>query len=362
MFFINKKEIKVNNMNLNLNTLSIKSSPYDYNVFFKQELIYSTISNIYKKGDILIIDKNIYNLIKNNITIPKEYIYICEALENLKTLDGVEKILCYLQKKNFTKGENLIAVGGGIIQDVCSFTSCIYKRGVNWKFIPTTLLSMCDSCIGSKSCLNYNSVKNQLGVFYAPKEIYININFLKTLSENDLKSGLGEILRLYSTGGEYYLNIYDKYVKNGKVLNFDNYTKLILTALTIKKSVIEIDQFETDIRKGLNYGHTFGHVLESISNYEIPHGIAVTIGMYITNKLYNKNFKLFDRLCLDLIKHIDLKKYNFDNLEKLMKKDKKIIGNKLVFVYLQEYGKLYFEKIVIDSKFVLKLKKLLCNM
>lgn len=359
---INNKQILIDILEINHN-LEIKSTPTNYDLIFKEEITYNTINNIYKSNDILVIDKNIYTNINKNLNIPENKIFICEVSEDFKTLDGVQKLLNYLHINSFTKGETLIAVGGGVIQDVCSFVSCIYKRGINWTLIPTTLLSMSDSCIGSKSCINYNNSKNQLGVFYAPTHIIININFLKTLSEKDIQSGLGEILRLCATGGKKYMDIYCKHVKKGRVSNFNSFKNLIYTALLIKKSVIEIDQYEKNIRKALNYGHTLGHSLEKISNYEIPHGIAVSFGMIIINNLFikekNSNINLLNNLCYDLCVGINLNKYNLDELETVIKKDKKIISNNLILVYLADFGNMLFHKKEVNREFIDELKEII---
>ena len=363
--FINDRKILIDKLEID-DILKIKSTPNNYDVLFQKENTYDTINNTYKLNDILVIDRNIYNNLNKNLKISQDKIFICEANEDFKTLDGVQKLLNFLQMNNFTKGETLIAVGGGVIQDISSFVSCIYKRGINWTLIPTTLLSMSDSCIGSKSCINYNNSKNQLGVFYAPTHIIININFLKTLSKKDIKSGLGEILRLCATGGNIYIDMYCEYVDKGEVTDFTNFKKLIYTALLIKKSVIEIDQYEKNIRKGLNYGHTLGHSLEKISNYEIPHGIAVSFGMIIINKLFikkeNSNINLLNNLCYDLCADINISKYNLDELEIVIKKDKKIISNNLTLVYLTNFGNMLFHKKEVNKEFIDELKEIIYNL
>ena len=144
---------------------------------------------------------------------------------------------------------------------------------------------MSDSCIGGKAGVNYKGAKNQLALFSAPNEVIINPSFINTLEKKDIQSGLGEILKLYITGGPAMLSTYDRCIKNGTIVNKDDAKSLIMGALAIKKAVIELDEFELNIRKALNYGHTLGHAIESISNYAIPHGVAVVVGMMLVNQM-----------------------------------------------------------------------------
>lgn len=356
---IDNKKINIDNEKFN-KEININSNPYNYNVIFNKSDLQNTINNEYNLNDILFIDQYIYELVKTFLNIPKNKIFVNNFNENLKSLESVQKLLNFLQLNNFTKGEKLIVVGGGISQDIGSFTSCIYKRGIKWTLIPTTLLSMADSCIGSKSCLNLNDSKNQLGVFYSPMKIIININFLNTLSENDIKSGLGEILRLCSTGGKNYLDLYKEKIQNGIINKLEDIEELIYMALKIKKTVIEIDQYELNIRKALNYGHTLGHAIEKITNYEIPHGIAVAFGMVIINNLFECNtIDELNKLALDLTSNFKLNKYKFDNLENILKRDKKVIKNQLTLVYLKDLGNTKFSKKDINNSLIIRLKEII---
>ena len=147
---------------------------------------------------------------------------------------------------------------------------------------------MADSCIGAKSAINYGGTKNLIGLFSAPKEVFINTTFLKTLDKRDVLSGYGEIIKLCIVGGkstiEEFMKVKD--LQKGDLLF--QIDILIKTALTVKKAVIIEDEFENNIRKALNYGHTIGHAIEPIVKYKIPHGIAVLIGMFVENYISNE--------------------------------------------------------------------------
>ena len=215
---------------------------------------------------------------------------------------------------------------------------------------------MCDSCIGGKTGINHNKVKNQLALFSAPREVIVNIEFLKTLSDFDIKSGMGEILKLLVTGGKKAVDIYINNVTNGKVNSFDCYKTLILSSLSVKKAVVEEDEFEFYYRKSLNYGHTLGHAIETLSDYKIPHGQAVIIGMVIVNKLAcekgilnNEDYKLTQKLAKELLGNTVMKQVSLNGLDKLLKKDKKTEGNLVNFVVISELGVTKFLKTEIND-------------
>lgn len=347
---------------------TIKSHPknYDVRIFSNMDLEHDIRSG---KNDFFLIDKNVYNIyFKENKTLNKDKIFLVEAVEENKTLETVTKLISFLEENNFTKGSTLKVIGGGLTQDIGAFVGACFKRGINWIYYPTTLLSMCDSCIGGKTGLNFNKTKNQIALFSSPKEVIINIDFLKTLSDFDIASGMGEVLKLCITGGSGPLSIYKKYVKDGSVVSFEHYFDLITASLAVKKTVVEVDEFEFSYRKSMNYGHTIGHVIESLSNYEIPHGHAVVMGIIIVNKLARNlnilndtDYKLLRELCLDLVKHSvkKLKNINLDKLKDLIIKDKKTEGNIGTFVLIQDIGIMQFKKLIVDDFLVSEIKEII---
>ncbi len=362
-FYIEGQTLVVDELKAANDLLSICSTPHNYDVVWKSESMpYMQINRAYKKGDILLIDEIVHELYGTRLVIPDSDKYIVEAIEKNKTIDNVLQLIDFLSIRNFNKGNKLIVVGGGIIQDIGAYVGASYKRGIPWVLFPTTLLSMCDSCIGGKTGINFKDVKNQLALFSSPSKVYILPKFLDTLNEEDIKSGLGEVLKLFATGGEYFVNEYANRVKNGKCSRND-YQFLIMTSLLIKKAVVEKDEFEKDIRKSLNYGHTVGHIIESLSNYLISHGQAVAMGMIIINKFSefdnHPQGKLLEKLCFDLV---EPHKWNFINpklLEDKLRNDKKVIGDQVVFVSLASLGDTRFITKTINSENVIKLVDIL---
>ncbi len=361
-FIIEDKKFSMPDNFFALDNYYIKSIPKNYKVTVKNDL--TPIKDIQKlidenKNNLLLADKKVYDLYFKDLKIEEKRLFLADAAEEFKTLKGFQDVIAFLERNEFTKGEKLIVVGGGIIQDVGAFVGACYKRGIKWVYFPTTLLSMCDSCIGGKTGINHNKVKNQLALFSAPFEVNINIAFLKTLSEYDIKSGMGEILKLLVTGGPKALEIYEKEVNNGKVLNFDSYKPLILSSLSVKRAVVEEDEFELYYRKSLNYGHTIGHAIEVLSEYKIPHGQAVIMGMVIVNKLaanrgiLNKSdYELTQRMAKELLGQSILKDISLDGLDKLLKKDKKTEGNIVNFVIISELGNTKFLKLELNDSLI----------
>ena len=185
------------------------------------------------------------------------------------------------------RDHQIVALGGGIIQDITCFLASTLLRGVPWTFIPTTLLAQCDSCIGSKSSINLGSYKNILGTFLPPKQILIDTNFLKTLDHAELCSGVGEMLKVHGLHSDQafgeLMSEYDQLFKNDELM-----LKRIRTSLEIKRGFIEADEFDRGIRNLLNYGHSFGHAVESATNFAIPHGVAVSLGLDMANFMSEK--------------------------------------------------------------------------
>jgi 3-dehydroquinate synthase len=185
-----------------MQSLLIHSKQDDYQVEFIDNLKDIVDKLLSIPLSVLLIDRNVANLYQAEIhpllsNIPT---LILDATEEEKTLVGVQKILDFFQDCNCNKQSKVIAIGGGIIQDLAAFSCHLYYRGLKWFFIPTTLLSMTDSCIGAKCGINFNNFKNQLGAFHSPAQIFVSSQFLNTLSDLDIQSGYGEILKLFLTG------------------------------------------------------------------------------------------------------------------------------------------------------------------
>lgn len=329
----------------NNDEVTIKSYNKDYNVVYNQNNLSKIINDEYITNDFIVIDRNVFNLDINSLqNINSKYFFIFDAIENNKTIESVLKIVDLLFQVNFNKKNKLLVIGGGITQDVGGFVSAIYKRGIKWTLVPTTILSMTDSCIGGKVGVNRVS-KNMLGLFCAPNKVIISDYFIHSLKNDDIISGIGEALKLSLIGGENS----HQYFKNNYNENTIHYINLIKMSTSVKKLIIELDELEIDERKVLNYGHTFGHALESASNYFIPHGIAVIFGMYIINKLfYGDKYEQLNNYMISIIPD-KFKKINisYELFINSVLNDKKNDGDNICFILLDEIGisKFIFRKI-----------------
>ena len=326
--------------------ISVVSMGGNYQVEFGSE-VQGTFAQFINRNSVFVVcDKNVSRLYGNILSTltDRHPAFFIDADEQSKTLEGVSKLVSWLQDGGAHRKSTLLAIGGGIVQDLCAFTAHIYFRGIDWIFFPTTLLAMCDSCIGAKCGINHNQFKNQIGVFHAPRKIYIAMEFLGTLDVRDLKSGFGEILKLLLTGERQDFELFERYLASnpGSLLSHDLPT-LIHRALEIKREIIEDDEFEADRRRILNFGHTFGHSLETLSAYEVPHGLAVAWGIDLANHIAFRrglmSSDLAERVRRLIRVHLAFEMKYAPNVRDLIegtKKDKKVESGRVNLILLSE--------------------------
>ena len=347
---------------------TVKSIIHDYQVNFIEDSKKALKTEI-KKGDAIIIDKKIKNLYPNlsDSFSEIELILEIEANENQKSYNALSHLIKRLIEGGFKKNNKIIAIGGGITQDTSAFIASIIYRGVDWIFFPTTLLAQGDSCIGSKTSINFGEYKNQLGGFYPPNQIYIDTSFLNTLDQSDMQSGLGEMSHYFVVSGKkdfiQYKNDFENAKSNKNILK-----KMIVRSLEIKKSYIEIDEFDQNERQIFNYGHSFGHAIETLTNYKIPHGIAVSFGMDIANfvsikmgflepEIRNEIRDLLERIWGDY----SIQNINSHKLCAALSKDKKNVGRQLRLILCKGYGNVFKTPVDNDEKLQKWLEEYLTN-
>ena len=310
-----------------VHNFEIKSHTGSYQVIFDNNLLDSnTIENL---GTHYIIDRNVFKLFSNEmlLALSRKEVVLIDATEETKSYRGVEPIITQLLGHNMKRDSVLVAIGGGITQDITCFIATTFMRGVKWTFVPTTLLAQADSCIGSKSSINFDKYKNLLGSFNPPNEIYVCDQFLTSLTDKDFKSGIGEIVKLLIIGGT---------LVSSDEITRENIREYVYKAMMVKKEYIEIDEFDKSIRNILNYGHCFGHGIESATNFAIPHGIAITIGMDIANVLAcdeglitNERYQELHEVLYPIYKdHMNIR-FNISDVFAAMSKDKKNTGSKI---------------------------------
>lgn len=311
-------------------TLIIQSYKGPYSVNFVNNAFETLCNNLPSKAN-FIIDKRVFDLYEKPLKtlFNTGSVLIIEATENNKSLDKFSDYVSQLVQMGIRKDHTLIAIGGGIIQDITAFLATVLLRGIQWHFYPTTLLSQADSCIGSKSSINVGETKNILGTFYPPQKILIDVEVLRTLSEVDICSGIGEIIKVHIIDGpDSFKHIARD--RNGLLRNFQLLQHYIYQSLLIKKNIIEQDEFDSGVRNVMNYGHSFGHAIESATNFSIPHGIAVTIGMDMANyfslhagRIDKSSYDFMHQVLLSNYQGFEKQKISFDSFIKAIGRDKK---------------------------------------
>jgi len=240
------------------------------------------------QGVFCLVDSAIARLYPGAIeqSIPSSRLCRIEPDEHRKSLDALQDVILWLLDSGMRRDHLLLVVGGGVLQDIGCFIASVLFRGVAWEFVPTTLLAQCDSCIGSKSSINVASYKNQIGTFYPPRRVHLVDNVVMTLPPDELRSGIGEIIKLHLIAGESEFTRMRRLLGDASAADLlagphapGRLSELTRAALRIKKRYIEDDELDKGVRNLLNYGHTFGHAFESATGYAIPHGIAVTLGV-----------------------------------------------------------------------------------
>lgn len=337
---------------------TVRSSLRDYRVRFVDDVGRSLADHV-DGDDRILIDRSVLALHGGRLrpVLDRCPRIALAANENQKSYDGVASVFEWLIRSGLRRGGRVVGIGGGVVQDVTGFVSSLLYRGVEWSFVPTTLLAQGDSCIGSKTSINFRGFKNQLGGFYPAAEIHIDTSFLPSLPDRELRSGLGEMAHYFPIAGETEFEGFerelDTVLKDPTKLG-----KLIQQSLAIKREYVEIDEFDRRERQVFNYGHSFGHALEAVTEYRVPHGIAVAYGMDLANMVSVKlglldegtrerMRRVFERIWDGMaVGAVDLDAY-----EKALLRDKKNQAGKLGLILTGGFGNVFKEFVPLDAEF-----------
>lgn len=319
--------------------LVIQSHRGPYEVHFTQGALQRLASEPTKRCH-FIVDANVAALYRNDLApiLSNASTLVIEATETAKTLDRFTSYVETLVSQAVRRDHLMIAIGGGIIQDITAFLATTLLRGLHWEFYPTTLLAQADSCIGSKSSINVGTAKNILGTYCPPDRITIDPVLLRTLSEVNVRSGIGEMLKVHAIDGP---NSFARIASAYPHLQSDSEILLhfIKRSLEIKKTFIEADEFDTGLRNVMNYGHSFGHAIESATQFEVPHGIAVTIGMDLANhvavnmgRVAHSHFERMHPVLMQNARGFNKALIPQDRFMAALSKDKKNVGARLSLI------------------------------
>lgn len=285
--------------------------------------------------------------------------FVFPAGEEQKNLETVYQLYEFLIQKQYDRGDVLVALGGGVVGDLCGFTAATYLRGIRFIQLPTTLLSQVDSSIGGKTGVDFHAYKNMVGAFHMPSLVYTNVATLLTLPEEQFASGMGEIVKHGLIKNEAY---YEWLMANASDIQARSLTvceTMIVGSDSIKRDVVELDPTEQGDRALLNFGHTIGHAIEKLMDFKLLHGQCVSLGcaaaMYISAKRGTMTMQQVDDACQVLaafglpvsIKGLDL---NIDDIITTTKSDKKMDSGNIKFVLLQRIGASYIERTVTDEE------------
>ena len=250
----------------------IKASTGEYAVQIGRNL-----SHALQKSDeqvIILCDK----FFESDFRVAGNRVIAIETSETAKSLDQMSAIIVALREFGANRSTRLLAVGGGVIQDITTFVASIYMRGLSWDYFPTTLLGMVDSCVGGKSSINVGDYKNLIGNFYPPRDIIIDLAFVDTLNVEQRAAGLFEAVKICFAQTDNAFNHY-LLLQPDPTSTPDVFREVVKLSLLTKRWFIETDEHDKNERLLLNFGHTFGHAIEGSCGFVIPHGIAVGMGI-----------------------------------------------------------------------------------
>lgn len=285
------------------------------------------------------------------------YVFSFEAGEKNKNLNTVQDIYRYLIDNKFDRSDLLIALGGGVVGDMCGYVAATYLRGVDFVQVPTTLLSQVDSSIGGKTGVDFDAYKNMVGAFKMPILVYSNINTLKTLNDQQFASGMGEVLKhgLIKNADYYMWLISNLYEINDREI--DCLKELVYNSNIIKKEVVEKDPYEKGERALLNFGHTLGHAIEKYMNFTLLHGECVALGCvaaafisYKRNVLKMEEYYELRDMFVPFNLPITITDIDIKEIVKLTKSDKKMKGDHIKFVLLKKIGKAFIADDVTEEE------------
>ncbi|MDY0217591.1 MAG: 3-dehydroquinate synthase family protein [Bacteroidales bacterium] len=316
--------------------------------------------NSIQKESILLVDKNVDAIYSD---FWKEYPkIIIPSGESSKSFEFIQEVIAKLLEMNAHRDNILIGIGGGVTTDITGFVASIYKRGLDFAFLPTTLLAMCDAALGGKNGINIGTIKNCVGTINQPKSVAIYPDFLDSLSDLEFQNGLGEVIKHAILSGPNDVGFLLKNAEKIKNKDSEIIGKLIEKSIQLKMGIVEKDTNESNERRLLNFGHTLGHAIET-SSY-LSHGESVAIGIwhdtilalknkYCTQEVVDIIKNLFETFDFDLTINID-----FEILEEKILHDKKRYNEEIYYIFPFQIGDCRIIKIEY-SKLIEQLKDII---
>lgn len=287
------------------------------------------------------------------------HLFVFEAGEKNKNLDTVRKLYEFLIQNHYDRNDMLVALGGGVVGDLCGFTAATYLRGIRFIQVPTTLLSQVDSSIGGKTGVDFDAYKNMVGAFHMPQLVYTAAASLLTLTEEQFACGMGEVIKHGLIMDAGYYEWLQEHREEILVRDLSICEQMILISCRIKRDVVEQDPTEQGIRGILNFGHTLGHAIEKLMDFKLLHGQCVALGSIaaaylsagrgeITMDEAVQIRNVFEEFGLPVsIKDFGLAK---EAVIAATKNDKKMDSGKIKFILLHRIGEAFIDRTVTDEQ------------
>lgn len=287
------------------------------------------------------------------------HLFVFEAGEKNKNLDTVRKLYEFLIQNHYDRNDMLVALGGGVVGDLCGFTAATYLRGIRFIQVPTTLLSQVDSSIGGKTGVDFDAYKNMVGAFHMPQLVYTAAASLLTLTEEQFACGMGEVIKHGLIMDAGYYEWLQEHREEILARDLSICEQMILISCRIKRDVVEQDPTEQGIRGILNFGHTLGHAIEKLMDFKLLHGQCVALGSIAAAYLSAGRGEItvdeavqirnvFEEFGLPVsIKDFGLAK---EAVIAATKNDKKMDSGKIKFILLHRIGEAFIDRMVTDEQ------------
>jgi 3-dehydroquinate synthase len=336
--------------------INVKLGKRSYPIVIGKNLNRELVNGLKRYSKIIIItDEKVKKLYGKKLSksLPRCIILSVAEGEKSKSIDTIKKLCEKIFSFGIDRKACVVALGGGVVGDIAGFVSAVYMRGIDYVQVPTTLLAMVDSSIGGKTGVDLLKGKNIVGAFKQPKKVYVDLRYLESLSNEEMQNGMSEIVKAAIIGDNRLFQMIQNNLvrimrKEDRVI-----AEMINRAILVKKKIVERDEFESGERMKLNFGHTIGHAIESLSGYKIKHGKAVAIGMITESRIAHKLGRLSSvemlkinllvrRCCLDIyekgFKFLSNDK-SLDNVIEIMTHDKKSFSGKIRLAVPVKIGK-----------------------
>lgn len=287
------------------------------------------------------------------------HLFVFPAGEASKNLDTVRKLYEFLIQNHYDRNDMLVALGGGVVGDLCGFTAATYLRGIRFIQVPTTLLSQVDSSIGGKTGVDFDAYKNMVGAFHMPQLVYTAATSLLTLTEEQFTCGMGEVIKHGLIMDADYYAWLKEHREEILARDLSICEQMILISCRIKRDVVEQDPTEQGIRGILNFGHTLGHAIEKLMNFKLLHGQCVALGSVAASYLSAKRGEITEKEAEEIRETfarfglpVSIEGFGLSKEEILAatKNDKKMDSGKIKFILLHRIGEAFIDRTVTHAE------------